>query len=119
MRDPNDKFVPVMSDFITVSSFSFSELEDQLSEARDKVGCQPCPHSSLTQPLHPSLLHMAQKGQTQSRRSLRKSRFLPPKRKAIATLLQRSYPFLRYQAPHYMFYRIYLITYLMGLWEGY
>ncbi|XP_055469943.1 disheveled-associated activator of morphogenesis 2 isoform X2 [Psammomys obesus] len=35
-RDPNDKFVPVMSDFITVSSFSFSELEDQLSEARDK-----------------------------------------------------------------------------------
>ncbi|KAK1338445.1 hypothetical protein QTO34_001561 [Cnephaeus nilssonii] len=33
---PNDKFVPVMSDFITVSSFSFSELEDQLSEARDK-----------------------------------------------------------------------------------
>uniref|UniRef100_A0A8C4KZ85 Dishevelled associated activator of morphogenesis 2 n=1 Tax=Equus asinus asinus TaxID=83772 RepID=A0A8C4KZ85_EQUAS len=36
MRDPNDKFVPVMSDFITVSSFSFSELEDQLSEARDK-----------------------------------------------------------------------------------
>lgn len=36
MREPNDKFVPVMSDFITVSSFSFSELEDQLSEAKDK-----------------------------------------------------------------------------------
>ncbi|XP_058410419.1 disheveled-associated activator of morphogenesis 2 isoform X1 [Diceros bicornis minor] len=36
VREPNDKFVPVMSDFITVSSFSFSELEDQLSEARDK-----------------------------------------------------------------------------------
>ncbi|XP_011799655.1 PREDICTED: disheveled-associated activator of morphogenesis 2 isoform X1 [Colobus angolensis palliatus] len=36
MREPNDKFVPVMSDFITVSSFSFSELEDQLNEARDK-----------------------------------------------------------------------------------
>ncbi|XP_019312568.2 disheveled-associated activator of morphogenesis 2 isoform X1 [Panthera pardus] len=35
-REPNDKFVPVMSDFITVSSFSFSELEDQLNEARDK-----------------------------------------------------------------------------------
>lgn len=35
-RDPNDKFVPVMSDFITMSSFSFSELEDQLNEARDK-----------------------------------------------------------------------------------
>lgn len=35
-QDPNDKFVPVMSDFITVSSFSFSELEDQLNEARDK-----------------------------------------------------------------------------------
>lgn len=36
LRESNDKFVPVMSDFITVSSFSFSELEDQLSEARDK-----------------------------------------------------------------------------------
>nr|XP_045011918.1 disheveled-associated activator of morphogenesis 2 isoform X2 [Jaculus jaculus] len=36
VRDPNDKFVPVMSDFITVSSFSFSELEDQLNEAKDK-----------------------------------------------------------------------------------
>ncbi|KAF6113383.1 dishevelled associated activator of morphogenesis 2 [Phyllostomus discolor] len=32
LREPNDKFVPVMSDFITVSSFSFSELEDQLNE---------------------------------------------------------------------------------------
>lgn len=37
VREPNDKFVPVMSDFITVSSFSFSELEDQLNEAREKV----------------------------------------------------------------------------------
>uniref|UniRef100_G3T1K4 Dishevelled associated activator of morphosis 2 n=1 Tax=Loxodonta africana TaxID=9785 RepID=G3T1K4_LOXAF len=37
VREPNDKFVPVMSDFITVSSFSFSELEDQLNEARNKV----------------------------------------------------------------------------------
>ncbi|XP_037698801.1 disheveled-associated activator of morphogenesis 2 isoform X2 [Choloepus didactylus] len=36
VRERNDKFVPVMSDFITVSSFSFSELEDQLNEARDK-----------------------------------------------------------------------------------
>ncbi|XP_024413594.2 disheveled-associated activator of morphogenesis 2 isoform X1 [Desmodus rotundus] len=36
LREPNDKFVPVMSDFITVSSFSFSELEDQLNEARHK-----------------------------------------------------------------------------------
>lgn len=42
-RDPNDKFVPVMSDFITMSSFSFSELEDQLNEARDKVKMAQCP----------------------------------------------------------------------------
>lgn len=35
-RDPEDRFVPVMGDFITVASFSFSELEDLLSEARDK-----------------------------------------------------------------------------------
>uniref|UniRef100_A0A8C5HPA7 Disheveled-associated activator of morphogenesis 2-like n=1 Tax=Gouania willdenowi TaxID=441366 RepID=A0A8C5HPA7_GOUWI len=31
------KFVAVISDFITVAGFSFSELEDQLSEAKDKV----------------------------------------------------------------------------------
>ncbi|XP_015675112.1 disheveled-associated activator of morphogenesis 2 [Protobothrops mucrosquamatus] len=36
MREPDDKFVPVMSDFITVASFSFSELEDLLNDARDK-----------------------------------------------------------------------------------
>ncbi|KAM6459577.1 disheveled-associated activator of morphogenesis 2 isoform 1-T7 [Liasis olivaceus] len=36
MREPGDRFVPVMSDFITVASFSFSELEDLLNDARDK-----------------------------------------------------------------------------------
>ncbi|XP_032876462.1 disheveled-associated activator of morphogenesis 2 [Amblyraja radiata] len=35
-RTPEDKFVPVMSDFITVASFSFSEMEDLLAEAKDK-----------------------------------------------------------------------------------
>ncbi|XP_068088817.1 disheveled-associated activator of morphogenesis 2 isoform X2 [Hyperolius riggenbachi] len=35
-REHGDRFVPVMGDFITVASFSFSELEDLLSEARDK-----------------------------------------------------------------------------------
>lgn len=38
MREAGDRFVPVMSDFITVASFSFSEIEDLLNEARDKVG---------------------------------------------------------------------------------
>lgn len=28
----------VIGDFITVAGFSFSELEEQLSEAKDKVG---------------------------------------------------------------------------------
>uniref|UniRef100_A0AAY4ALF8 Dishevelled associated activator of morphogenesis 2 n=1 Tax=Denticeps clupeoides TaxID=299321 RepID=A0AAY4ALF8_9TELE len=37
VRDRGDKFVPVVSDFITVASFSFSELEDLLNEAKDKV----------------------------------------------------------------------------------
>ncbi|KPP77672.1 disheveled-associated activator of morphogenesis 2-like, partial [Scleropages formosus] len=37
VRDHGDKFVPVVSDFITVASFSFSELEDLLNEAKDKV----------------------------------------------------------------------------------
>ncbi|KAL8185614.1 UNVERIFIED_CONTAM: hypothetical protein K2H54_055953 [Gekko kuhli] len=36
MREAGDRFVPVMSDFITVASFSFSELEDLLNDARDK-----------------------------------------------------------------------------------
>ncbi|XP_069464849.1 disheveled-associated activator of morphogenesis 2 isoform X1 [Ambystoma mexicanum] len=36
MRESGDRFVPVMSDFITVASFSFSELEDLLNEAKDK-----------------------------------------------------------------------------------
>uniref|UniRef100_A0AAR2L7P4 Disheveled-associated activator of morphogenesis 2 n=1 Tax=Pygocentrus nattereri TaxID=42514 RepID=A0AAR2L7P4_PYGNA len=36
VRDRGDKFVPVVSDFITVASFSFSELEDQLNEAKEK-----------------------------------------------------------------------------------
>uniref|UniRef100_A0A8C6JBC0 Uncharacterized protein n=1 Tax=Melopsittacus undulatus TaxID=13146 RepID=A0A8C6JBC0_MELUD len=36
MWESGDRFVPVMSDFITVASFSFSELEDLLNEARDK-----------------------------------------------------------------------------------
>uniref|UniRef100_S4R6S4 Dishevelled associated activator of morphogenesis 1b n=1 Tax=Petromyzon marinus TaxID=7757 RepID=S4R6S4_PETMA len=31
-----DRFISVMSDFITVASFSFSELEDLLSEAKEK-----------------------------------------------------------------------------------
>uniref|UniRef100_A0A8D3AUZ2 Dishevelled associated activator of morphosis 2 n=1 Tax=Scophthalmus maximus TaxID=52904 RepID=A0A8D3AUZ2_SCOMX len=35
-RERGDKFVAVIGDFITVAGFSFSELEDQLSEARDK-----------------------------------------------------------------------------------
>ncbi|XP_047013766.1 disheveled-associated activator of morphogenesis 2 isoform X5 [Ictalurus punctatus] len=35
-RDRGDKFIPVVSDFITVASFSFSELEDLLNEAKEK-----------------------------------------------------------------------------------
>uniref|UniRef100_A0A8C2TGS7 Dishevelled associated activator of morphosis 2 n=1 Tax=Coturnix japonica TaxID=93934 RepID=A0A8C2TGS7_COTJA len=37
IRESGDRFVPVMSDFITVASFSFSELEDLLNDARDKL----------------------------------------------------------------------------------
>uniref|UniRef100_A0A667Y9F3 Dishevelled associated activator of morphosis 2 n=1 Tax=Myripristis murdjan TaxID=586833 RepID=A0A667Y9F3_9TELE len=35
-RERGDKFVAVIGDFITVAGFSFSELEDQLSEAKEK-----------------------------------------------------------------------------------
>ena len=45
-----------MSDFITVSSFSFSELEDQLNEAREKVSVAQAP--SLTQPLLHNTQHL-------------------------------------------------------------
>ncbi|KAJ7991315.1 hypothetical protein DPEC_G00296050 [Dallia pectoralis] len=36
MKHQGDRFVPVVEDFITVASFSFSELEDLLNEAKDK-----------------------------------------------------------------------------------
>lgn len=38
----------VIGDFITVAGFSFSELEDQLSEAKDKVAnCRTADHSAV------------------------------------------------------------------------
>lgn len=40
-----------MSDFITVSSFSFSELEDQLNEARAKVRAPQAPRLTPPPPL--------------------------------------------------------------------
>uniref|UniRef100_A0A8D3CVT4 Dishevelled associated activator of morphosis 2 n=1 Tax=Scophthalmus maximus TaxID=52904 RepID=A0A8D3CVT4_SCOMX len=43
-RERGDKFVAVIGDFITVAGFSFSELEDQLSEARDKVFSKSLKH---------------------------------------------------------------------------
>lgn len=86
VRDPNDKFVPVMSDFITVSSFSFSELEDQLNEARAKVrGPQAC---RLTPPRLLStcitLTTEGAEGHTQRHRALRKPVLTPASK---ATLL--------------------------------
>lgn len=86
VRDPNDKFVPVMSDFITVSSFSFSELEDQLNEARAKVrGPQAC---RLTPPRLLStcitLTTEGTEGHTQRHRALRKPVLTPASK---ATLL--------------------------------
>uniref|UniRef100_A0A8C6V7F2 Dishevelled associated activator of morphogenesis 2 n=1 Tax=Neogobius melanostomus TaxID=47308 RepID=A0A8C6V7F2_9GOBI len=43
-RERGDKFVAVIGDFITVAGFSFSELEDQLSEAKDKVFAKALKH---------------------------------------------------------------------------
>lgn len=34
---PKDKFVPVMSDFITVASYNFTELEDLCTQMKVKV----------------------------------------------------------------------------------
>lgn len=36
-QSPADKFVSVVSQFITVASFSFSEVEESLSEAKEMV----------------------------------------------------------------------------------
>lgn len=44
-RERGDRFVPVIGDFITVAGFSFSELEDQLSEAKDKVTANLASHT--------------------------------------------------------------------------
>lgn len=35
-----DKFVSVVSQFITVASFSFSDVEDSLNEAKDLVSVE-------------------------------------------------------------------------------
>lgn len=36
-QGPNDKFVSMVSQFITVASFSFSEVEESLTEAKEVV----------------------------------------------------------------------------------
>lgn len=36
-QGPDDKFVPVVGQFLTVASFSFSDVEESLSEAREVV----------------------------------------------------------------------------------
>ena len=35
--DPKDKFVPVMTDFVTVADLGFMEVEELLKDAKDKV----------------------------------------------------------------------------------
>lgn len=39
-RGPGDKFVSVVGQFITVASFSFSEVEESLIEAKQEVSGQ-------------------------------------------------------------------------------
>lgn len=39
-RGPEDKFVSVVGQFITVASFSFSEVEESLIEAKEEVSGQ-------------------------------------------------------------------------------
>lgn len=53
---PGDKYVSVVSQFITVASFSFSDVEDSLGEAKDLVSAarhrpsQPAPGESVAHP---------------------------------------------------------------------
>lgn len=55
---PGDKFVSVVSQFITVASFSFSDVEDSLGEAKDLVSAARRHHLRwhLVKALH---IHMA------------------------------------------------------------
>lgn len=50
-KSPADKFVPVVSQFITVASFSFSEVEESLSEAKEVVSGQQIFHSCSVCPI--------------------------------------------------------------------
>lgn len=90
-RDPNDKFVPVMSDFITVSSFSFSELEDQLNEARDKVMVPPpiAPQLNSSLPRPDFHLVLPWTGTNPGPQSLEKSHLLCSKATNDNLILQR------------------------------
>lgn len=59
----------MIGDFITVAGFSFSELEDQLSEAKDKVTASPFRFATVGQVqvsvwvavIHPLLVSLAAK----------------------------------------------------------
>ena len=39
ISDPNDKFVNVISEFVTVASCKFSDLEDAVKDMKVEVGC--------------------------------------------------------------------------------
>ena len=34
-----DKFISVMSDFLSVAAYNFSELEEQVAEMKERVSC--------------------------------------------------------------------------------
>ena len=80
----------VIGDFITVAGFSFSELEDQLSEAKDKVAnciiCISCTENSACECerrcmwaalMHPLLVVLAAKPscQTEEKGGLKRQKY--------------------------------------------
>ena len=54
-HSPADKFVPVVSQFITVASFSFSEVEESLTEAKELVSGQQITAIRIHFPIHCAL----------------------------------------------------------------
>lgn len=68
-RERGDKFVAVIGDFITVAGFSFSELEDQLGEAKDKVLSRFIPSAAPT--VKCKFIRVGVGGQTERREGMK------------------------------------------------
>lgn len=78
---PGDKFVSVVSQFITVASFSFSDVEDSLGEAKDLVSAARHRHSHRQLVKVSHILVASCRRRLSRRRSCFSTRLFAPSRK--------------------------------------